>query len=41
MAKRMILMLTVAAMLIAGLSFVKLRQFQEGAAQAAALTACG
>ena len=36
MAKRMILMLTVAAMLIAGLSFVKFRQFQEGAAQAAA-----
>ena len=36
MAKRMILMLTVAAMLIAGLSFVKFRQFQQAAAQAAA-----
>ena len=36
MAKRMILMLIVAAMLVATLGFVKFRQFQEGAAQAAA-----
>jgi membrane fusion protein, multidrug efflux system len=36
MAKRMILMLIVAATLIAGLGFVKFRQFREGAAQAAA-----
>ena len=39
MAKRMILMLIVAAMLIAGLGFVKFRQFREGAAQAAAFHA--
>ena len=36
MAKRMILMLIVAATVIAGLGFAKFRQFREGAAQAAA-----
>ena len=36
MAKRMILMLSVTAAFIAALGFVKFRQFQEGAAQAAA-----
>src|SRR4030095_5197654 len=36
MAKRNILMLMLAATLIAGLGFVKFRQFREGAAQAAA-----
>jgi membrane fusion protein (multidrug efflux system) len=36
MAKRMILMLIVAALFIAALGFVKFRQFQEAAAQAAA-----
>lgn len=36
MAKRMILILTVTAMLIAALGFVKFRQFKESAAQAAA-----
>ncbi|MCI0622457.1 MAG: efflux RND transporter periplasmic adaptor subunit [Acidobacteria bacterium] len=36
MAKRMILMLTVTAVFIAALGFVKFQQFQEAAAQAAA-----
>ena len=36
LAKRMILMLTVTAVLLAVLGFVKFRQIQEGIAQAAA-----